>query len=106
MDLFCIFGHTAHRFQNKVYYLFSGGSITYEDLNQYIGYNRDQKDYYCKLCSKLVSKKPSRVRDHVEAIHFPGQFIYSCNICEKIFNGKNLLAVHKSTKHPKKKHTY
>ena len=96
--------HAAHSLQNEVYYLFSGGSITYEDLDQYLGYNPDQKDYYCNLCSKLVSKKPSRVRDHVEALHFPGQFIYTCNICEKIFKGKNLIAVHKSTKHPKKKH--
>ena len=54
--------HIAHRFQIKVYYLFTGGSITYEDLNQYIGYNPDQKDYYCNLCSKLVSKKPSRAQ--------------------------------------------
>ena len=78
--------------------------MTYEDLNQYIGHNPEQRDYYCTLCTKFQSKKPStRVRDHLEAIHFPGQFIYACNACEKTFNGKNLLAVHKSTKHPKKK---
>jgi len=80
-----------------------GENMTYEDLDQYIAHNPDQKDYYCTLCTKLQSKKPSRVRDHVEAIHFPGQFIYTCDVCDKTFNGKNLLSVHKSTKHPKKK---
>ena len=78
--------------------------MTYEDLNQYIGHNPDQRDYYCTMCTKFQSKKQStRVRDHLEAIHFPGQYIYACNICERSFNGKNLLAVHRSTKHPKKK---
>ena len=77
--------------------------MTFEDLNKYIGNNPGQKDYYCTLCTTFQTKKSSRVRDHVEAIHFPGQFIYSCNMCEKTFNGKNLLANHKSTKHPKKK---
>jgi len=82
----------------------TGGNLTYEDLNQYIGQNPDQKDYYCTLCPNFQAKKPPiRVRDHLEAIHFPGQFIYACGLCEKTFNGKNLLANHKSTKHSKKK---
>ena len=86
--------------------LFSGGNLSYEDLTQYIGHNPNQRDYYCTLCPNFNSKKPStRVRDHLEAIHFPGQFIYECSFCEKTFNGKNLLAVHKSTKHPRKKNS-
>jgi len=43
------------------------------------------------------------VKDHVEAIHFPGQFMYTCNLCDKTFNGKNSFAVHISTKHPRMK---
>ena len=80
--------------------------MTYEDLNQYIGQNPDQKDYYCKCCITFQSKKTSSVKDHLEAIHFPGQFIYSCNMCERTFNGKNLLSVHKSRKHTKKKNVF
>ena len=83
--------------------MISGTNIGCGDLNQYTGFNPDQKDYYCTLCQKFQSKKPSKVKDHVEAIHFPGQFIYSCELCEKTFNGKNSFAVHNSTKHPKKK---
>ena len=80
--------------------------MTYEGLTQYIGHNPEQRDYYCTLCPNFMSKKPiTRVRHHLEAIHFPGQFIYACGLCEKTFNGKALLAVHKSTKHPKKKST-
>ena len=88
----------------ELYFYISGGNLAYEDLNQYIGHNPEQKDYYCTLCPNFMSKKYStRVRDHLEAIHFAGQFIYACGLCEKTFNGKNLLAVHKATKHPKKK---
>jgi len=81
-----------------------GTNLNCEDLTQYTGYNPDRRDYYCTLCNKFQSKKPSKVKDHVEAIHFPGQFIYSCNICEKTFNGKNSFAVHNSLKHSKKRH--
>ena len=87
-------------------FLISGTNIAGGDLNQYTAFNSDLKDYYCTLCQKFQSKKPSKVKDHVEAIHFPGQFIYSCEICEKTFNGKNSFAVHNSTKHPKKKAIY
>jgi len=84
-----------------------GANLTYEDLNQYIGHNPDQRDYYCTLCPNFQAKKtPTKVRDHLEAIHFPGQFIYACSLCEKTFNGKNLLANHKSIKHSKKKSSF
>ena len=42
-------------------------------------------------------------RARAEAILQPEEFQVNLDICKKTFNGKNLLAVHKSTKHPKKK---
>jgi len=48
------------------------------------------------------NKRAAKVKDHLEAIHFPGHFIYSCEICVKTFSGKNAFAVHNSIKHPKK----
>jgi hypothetical protein len=83
--------------------LIAGTYLTCEDLSQYTQYNPDQKDYYCTLCTKFQSKKPSKVKYHIEAIHFPGQFMYTCHICEKTFNGKNSFAIHNSRNHSKKK---
>ena len=71
------------------------------DLNQYIHFERQGRDYLCSLCSTFQSKRPSKVRDHLEAIHFPGLFVYSCQPCGKTFTGKNAFAVHNSVKHPK-----
>jgi hypothetical protein len=41
------------------------------------------RDYHCALCGKFQSKRPSKVRDHLEVIHFPGLYVYSCQLCDK-----------------------
>ena len=60
------------------------------------------KEYHCSICNIFKAKLPSKVKNHLEAIHFPGMFLYNCNICRKTFKGKNALNIHKSTIHPKK----
>jgi len=78
-----------------------GPNLMPEDLNQYVEFVPETKDYFCNICQKFQSKRPSKVKDHLEAIHFPGYFVYFCNMCEKTFTGKNAFAVHNSVKHPK-----
>jgi len=79
-----------------------GSSQNPPDLGQFIQFNPDAKDYFCTLCQKFFSKRPAKVKDHLEAIHFAGHFIYSCEACDKTFSGKNAYAVHNSLKHPRK----
>ena len=72
-----------------------------EDLRQYIDKDRDTKESCCTLCT-FRSKIPALVKNHLEGIHFPGVFTYSCEKCDKTFNGRNALGVHNSKVHSKK----
>ena len=70
-------------------------------MEQYIKSFPNSKDYQCGLC-EYVSNRPAKVKNHLEAIHFPGIFVYSCDLCGKTFSGKNAFGVHKSQIHGKK----
>lgn len=82
------------------------GSISVEDrpmfLDQHIEKVVDErthkKQFMCTLCSKLHSQK-IHCQNHLESIHFPDMFNYSCSYCGKTFNGKNKLYVHVSLTH-------
>ena len=78
--------------------------MSVEDLSQYVLNDTTVKEYHCGLCDTFRAKLPSKVRNHLEAIHFPGLFIYTCNICEKTLKGRNALNIHKSTMHSRKAH--
>jgi len=78
------------------------GPLTPEDLGQYVVSDMNIKEYHCALCENFKAKLPSKVRNHLEAIHFPGLFLYSCDICDKTMKGRNALNIHKSTMHSKK----
>ena len=71
-------------------------------LEQYVKAVQNTKDFQCGLC-EYTSNRPAKVKNHLEAIHFPGIFVYSCDICEKTFSGRNAFGVHKSQVHSKKK---
>ena len=55
----------------------------------------------CKVCAKVFYDKGTATK-HVENIHFPGHFTYSCNLCDASFDRRNLLYLHmtKSHHHP------
>jgi len=73
---------------------------TPEELLQFVGKCQEENKFECKVCGKFKAVRKGLVRNHIESIHFPGVFTYSCNICEKEFQGRNALAVHNSEKHP------
>ena len=77
-------------------------NLSVEDLSQYVISDNTIKEYQCALCDTFRAKLPSKVRNHLEAIHFPGVFLYTCNICNKTLKGRNALNIHKSTLHSRK----
>jgi len=78
------------------------GPQTPSDLSKYIISDQHVKQYHCSLCDSFKAKLPSKVKNHVEAIHFPGLFVYTCDLCQKTCKGKNALNVHKSLLHNNK----
>jgi len=70
-------------------------------LNQYI--KRDvsesgQTVYVCSMCGQKNSQKVN-VLNHVESVHFPNSFVYTCQYCETQFYSKNARNVHVSRNH-------
>jgi DNA-directed RNA polymerase subunit RPC12/RpoP len=54
--------------------------------------------YACKLCRKEFKQK-HHAQNHVESLHFPDTFLYTCSHCGRTFNGRNKYYVHVSTYH-------
>jgi len=68
---------------------------TPSELNRYVVRNGENIPT-CGICYKFSNKTTTCVRNHVEAIHFPNTFLYSCPICTTQFTTKNALYNHKS----------
>ena len=43
-------------------------------LEQYVKSIPDSKDFQCGICD-YISNRPAKVKNHLEAIHFPGVFV-------------------------------
>ena len=52
--------------------------------------------YICSICGKAGRDFPA-MKSHIEAIHFPSEQGYSCDICLKTYRSKHSLTCHKST---------
>ena len=75
-----------------------------EDLYQYVVASEDglSKGFKCGICYGLWHKSRSTVRNHVEAIHFPATFSYSCDQCGTTVRSKNALNIHVTKNHRNK----
>ena len=62
-------------------------------LKEYIKKDSETGMFVCHFCGKANLQK-NNIRKHIEGVHFPGHFVYKCEICMKDFNGKNSLSVH------------
>eukprot|EP00092_Neocalanus_flemingeri_P018778 GFUD01020336.1.p1 GENE.GFUD01020336.1~~GFUD01020336.1.p1 ORF type:complete len:341 (-),score=61.96 GFUD01020336.1:85-1107(-) len=76
-----------------------------EDLLLYITKDLETKESCCSLCN-FKNKIPAKVKNHLEGIHFPGVFVYSCDKCSKTFKGRNALGVHQSKVHSRNAQNY
>ena len=91
------------KMKNKDFFCFLGLNPPEPDrtiLNDYIvkECREGRTIFKCTLCSNANSKKQTMV-NHVESVHFPGTFLYTCKYCGKEYNAKNSLNVHVSTSH-------
>ena len=59
--------------------------------------NKEKAEEYLDLQVNLHNK--SNIVNHVESIHFPNLFIYTCQYCGKEYRTKNSLNVHISVNH-------
>ena len=67
-------------------------------FDEYMGRSLETGMIECKLCGK-TNKSKQNIKNHIEGVHFRGQFVYECTYCKKTFNGKNSLSVHLSKFH-------
>ncbi len=96
-----VFVADCQKFGNKKKFItiFSSDWLqTVSDLQKFIVKNTETRDYSCSLCV-FRARLPSKVRNHLEAMHFCGHFIYECRLCVKTFKGRNALNVHNSVFH-------
>merc|ERR1712202_5021 len=70
-------------------------------LNQYIQKSQNelgQSVVECTLCGQKNAKRQN-ILNHLESVHFPNSFVYSCKHCKIEFNSKNARNVHVSRNH-------
>ena len=78
-----------------------------EDFKKYLIKSSQDGKYHCSICNEFSHIGRSQARDHVESKHFPGRFIYTCDICNETFTTKTNVNNHKTRKHKlSKTHNY
>ena len=71
------------------------------DLFQFVTYDTQNGKHFCQICKKFSHKSRSNARNHVEAVHFPNVFAYSCQYCQQTVGSKNALNIHVTRLHKK-----
>ena len=71
----------------------------YDDLLQYVV--RTEGGYQCS-CGGFSHRWKMNVQNHLESIHFPGHFVWNCDLCGEQAKTRNGLSQHKSKFHSKK----
>lgn len=82
-------------------YLFIGLERSPDELYSYVVTKDnlvDKHKHMCSICGKTGLHRAD-VRNHVENIHFPGVYSYSCTLCLTTLKSKTALVNHKALKH-------
>jgi len=69
------------------------------DLLQYTTKDLATGKHICTLCTSFSHSAQANVRNHIESKHFPGTFVYTCQICGKQSPSHQGLLKHKSKWH-------
>ena len=80
-------------FSSPLWYL---GEARRCDLEQYIGtsaLSNASRAHICIICAKDFVRR-DHVINHLESVHFPESYNYTCNLCGVSFNTKNKLYKH------------
>ena len=85
-------------FLPNIYANVSGGCL--EDYLERVEDSGGILKYRCSVCGKLSTQKTTLIK-HLENIHFPDVFTYSCKHCGETFGKSNLLYMHISRHHKK-----
>lgn len=68
------------------------------DLYKYV-VKTEENFSMCGICFKFKHVTATCVRNHLESIHFPGYFQYTCSACSQVFSTKTKLNNHKQKFH-------
>ena len=49
-----------------------------EVLKSHVKRDEISNQYFCGICRQFSNKGGANVRNHIEAVHFPNTFTYSC----------------------------
>ena len=82
------------------------GVNCFDDLLQFVVREPSgQTGYRCSICQQFSHKWKDNVKNHVEAKHFNGAFVHTCNVCgDNNFTTKYSLQQHRSRVHRNKPH--
>ena len=67
-------------------------------LETYVTKDEVENAFRCNICG-LKATRAAKVKDHLEAVHFPNTYRYECEYCSSVFYSRNAHRVHLSTKH-------
>ena len=78
---------------------FSGAEII---LKNYAVFNKNLGMFQCTICNKQTARKDNLFK-HLESIHFPNSFTYTCDYCQVIFSTKKKKEYHLAKFHRNRK---
>ena len=87
-----------------------GGEVDFAHYLEHVGpqpskglkCTKPSKGFKCIICGKILAGNKAEGRRHVEAVHFPGTYLYECEFCGKKLNSEKQFSNHRSrcTKKP------
>ena len=79
------------------------GEVDFAYYLEHVG-PQPSKGFKCTKCGKILAGNKKEGRWHVEAVHFPGTYLYECEFCGKKLNSEKQFSNHRSrcTKKPNK----
>ena len=91
MNLKCLSNKDYYIERNLLFLLAGGDKQLYEYIIRYP--EGGPRAHRCTMCGKVGNDR-GNLRKHVESLHFPGSFVYTCKHCSEDFDTKTKLNNH------------